>query len=327
MNQAGLAGLLLSLPADAPYYNWAFGTQSWEQQPSVSMRLSKGLSDPAFIWNAVTRHAAAGLTLPDGWPVEALRIYRHFSDLNAMDESVLFAERLYLPSNQGPRDLMRALLSCDDGTNELIGDRFQCEIDDTRLFHESCWNVRDRKDEPLYRARLLRATRLAAESGLEQAVFGAHLLTLATERGEAQLVLEAAGVSADGANQTSTGMLSGQIERELLMLANSQLAKGRTNPGQNRALALLLKYLWPSEALAPSVHNDSCFGFQFESADLQLLIDDAMRRLQIDPKTNEQTANPESLAPSLEDLLKANQDNNQNSPTRPGAGTEGGHLL
>src|SRR6266852_264242 len=100
-------------------------------------------------------------------------------------------------------------------------------------------------------------------------------------------------------------MLSGQIERELLMLPNSELAKGRTDPGQNRALALLLKYLWPSEALAPSVHNDSCFGFQFKSAELQLLIDDAMRRLQIDPETNEQTANPESLAPSLEDLLKA----------------------
>jgi len=290
------------------------------------MRLSKGLSDPAFIWNAVVRHAAAGLTLPDGWPVEALRIYRHFSDLNAMDESVLFAERLNLPSNQGPRDLMRALLSCDDGTNELIGDRFQCEIDDTRLFHESCWNVRDRKDEPLYRARLLRATRLAAESGLEQAVFGARLLTLATERGEAQLVLEAAGVSANSSNQATMAMLSGQIVRELLTLANRELARGRTSPEQNRALALLLKYLWPSEALAPSVH-DPCFGFKFKSADLQALIDDAMRRLQIDPETKEQTANPESLAPSLEDLLKANQDNNQNSPTRPGAGTEGGHLL
>ncbi len=132
-----------------------------------------------------------------------------------MDESVLFAERLNLPTNQGPRDLMRALLSCEDGEDELIGHCFQCEIDDIRIFHELCWDVRDRKDEPLYRARLLRATRLAAESGLEQAVFGARLLTLATERGEAQMVLEAAGVSADGANQATTAMLEQTLRSDI----------------------------------------------------------------------------------------------------------------
>jgi len=301
--------LLFSLPEDAPYFNWVFGTDPGGQPPSASVRLDKALSDPAFIWNAVASHAAAGLTLPDGWPVEALRANRHFTDLNAMDESVLFAERLNLPTNQGPRDLMRALLSCEDGDDELIGNCFQCHIDDIGVFHELCWNVRDRKDEPLYRARLLRATRLAAESGLGQAVFGARLLTLATERGEAQLVLEAAGVSADGANLATTAMLSGQIERELLMLAKSELAKGRTNPGQNRALALLLKYLWPSEALPPSVHDDPCFGFQFKLADLQPLMDDAKRRLELERALNDQTAKPKSPAPSLQDVLKANQNN------------------
>src|SRR6266700_5921357 len=172
--------LLLSLPEEAPYFNWVFGSHPGGQPPSVSMRLNKALSDPAFIWNAVASHAAAGLALPGGWPVEALRAYNHFSDLNALDQSVLFAERLNLRTNQGPRDLMRGLLSCPDGTDELIAYCFQCATDAVQIFHELCWNVRDRKDEPLYRARLLRAARLAAESGLEQAVFGARLLTLAT---------------------------------------------------------------------------------------------------------------------------------------------------
>src|SRR5882724_2898702 len=111
MTKEGKSTLILSLPEDAPYFNWAFTGQLWEQQPSVAMRLTRGLSDPAFIWNAVASQAAAGLRLPDGWPVEAFRAYNHFSDLNAMDESVLFAERLNLPTNHGPRDLMYALLS------------------------------------------------------------------------------------------------------------------------------------------------------------------------------------------------------------------------
>ena len=183
---------------------------------------------------------------------------------------------------------MRALLSCPDGTDELIADRFQCATDAVQTVHELCWNVRDRKDEPLYRARLLRATRLAAESGLEQAVFGARLLTLATERGEAQLVLEAAGVSADGSNQATMAMLSGQIERELPMLANRELARGRTSPEQNRALALLLKYLWPSEALAPSVHDDVLFGFEIKLADIKALRDDAKRRLEFERAMHDQ---------------------------------------
>ena len=95
------------------------------------------------------------------------------------------------------------------------------------------------------------------------------------------------------------------------MLANSELAKGRTNPGQNRALALLLKYLWPSEA--PSVPDDPCFGFQFKLANLKPLMDDAKRRLELERALNDQTAKPKSPAPSLQDVLKANQNNKHNS--------------
>jgi len=129
-----------------------------------------------------------------------------------------------------------------------------------------------------------------------EAVFGLRLLTLANERGEAQIILEAAGMLAEASNQVSTTTLSGQIERELLLLANSELAKGRSNARENRALALLLKYLWPSEALAPSVNHDSLFGFQIKLTDLQPLIDDAKRRLEFERAMHDQQNAPKVAA-------------------------------
>ena len=75
-----------------------------------------------------------------------------------------------------------------------------------------------------------------------QALFGRDLLTLAIRTGRAQVVLARADILRPSTNAVPTQALIDQILFELLSLAATVLAKGRSSAQANPALALVLKY-------------------------------------------------------------------------------------
>ena len=123
-------------------------------------RLHVGLFDPAFGWHLSRSHASEGMTLPaqdwpQDWPPEIRRAHRHLLDRDEEDDNLALAQALHLPQNLAERDLMWALLICQDASFEMIADVFNYEVDVVRLVDTLFWNFRDRKHEPLYVAQVL----------------------------------------------------------------------------------------------------------------------------------------------------------------------------
>ncbi len=279
-----------SLPAGDPYYRLVFGTPPGQEPPSELERIDKAVFDPRFGANVAFSHAAAGLPLPDlEWPEAVRRAYEQWSNPDQVDDNLVLAESLNLPENGGQCAVMHALLACEDGTNELIADYFQCDAEVGTLSNDLFWNVRERR-EPFYLAHLLEENR-SAELTLQarsQALFGRDLLKLAIRTGNAQAVLAKAEVLRPSANAVPTEALIDQIFFELLSLAATGLAKGRSSAQANPALALVLKY-----KLLPKTQDtggDSLSGLQLSRADLQPLFDDLAERLGLGRAMNQQTA-------------------------------------
>ena len=134
--------------------------EPWKWPLSLPERLHVGLFDPAFGWHLSRSHASEGMTLPaqdwpQDWPPEIRRAHRHLLDRDEEDDNLALAQALHLPQNLAERDLMWALLICQDASFEMIADVFNYEVDVVRLVDTLFWNFRDRKHEPLYVAQVL----------------------------------------------------------------------------------------------------------------------------------------------------------------------------
>jgi hypothetical protein len=235
-------------------------------------------------------HAAEGLLLPDlDWPAAVRRAHEHWSNPDHVDDNLVLSESLNLPENGGQYAVMHALLACEDGTDELIADSFQCEPEVGTLSNDLFWDIRERRSDPFYLAHLQENhwadLTLQARS---QALFGRDLFRLAIRTGKAQAVLAAADILRPSANALPTEALIDQILFELLSLAATGLAKGRSSTQANPGLALVLKYkLFPK---TQDTGSDSLSGLQLNRADLQPLFDDLAERLGLGRAMTQQTA-------------------------------------
>lgn len=129
------------LPTASPYFGLAFGAKPSEDPLSDWERIDRALIDPSFVWNVAASYA--GLPLPNlDWPAAVVRAHRYLSNPTLRDDNLVFAQTLNLPENGAQRGLMRALLLCEDGTDELIADLFQCDAEVVTLYSELFWNVR-----------------------------------------------------------------------------------------------------------------------------------------------------------------------------------------
>ncbi|SRR6266568_2681487 len=289
------------LPAASPYFERVFGNRPSERPPSEWERIDKALLDPAFGWNVAASYPTMVLPLPDlDWPTAIVRAHRYLGNPNLRDDNLVFAQILNLPENGAQRGLMHALLLCEDGTDELIADWFQCGVDAVGLHSELFWNVRDRHADPLYLAHILQDNDLAGRSLREgsQAQFGLELVRLASRTGKAQTVLAAAGVARAFTDRISVEARIEQILHKLLVLAATGLANQRKSAQENRALALLCKYQLLSKTQAASGGTDSLSLFRFSHADLQPLYEDLSRRLGLEraPTQDPAAANRQSSA-------------------------------
>jgi hypothetical protein len=244
--------------------------------------------DPRFGANVAFSHAAAGLSLPDlDWPAAVRRAHEHWTNPNQADDNLVLAESLNLPENGGQCAVVHALLACEDGTDELIADWFQCDAEVGTLSNDLFWNVRERRGEPFYLAHLLEGNHPAGLTlqARSQALFGRELLSRAIRTGKAQVVLAAADILRPSANAVPTEALIEQILLELLSLAATGLAKGRSGPQANPALALVLKY----KLLPKTQDTGSDSLLQLGLADLQPLFDDLAQRLVLGRATTQPT--------------------------------------
>ena len=243
MTSEQILRLVLSLPADSPFFEAAFHDEPWKWPPSLPERLHVGLFDPAFGWHLSRSYASESMPLPaqdwpQDWPPEIRRAHRHLLDRDEEDDNLALAQALHLPQNLAERDLMWALLICQDASFEMIADVFNYEVDVVRLVDTLFWNFRDRKHEPLYVAQVLNGPQAGAalpERGERNPEL--KLVRLACRTGEAKIVLAAAGMS-PFPEESITQLLADQIEQDLLV----QAAAGGL---ESRARALVHKYLLP----------------------------------------------------------------------------------
>jgi hypothetical protein len=288
MTREALENFARRLPPGDPYYRLVFGTRPEQAPPSELERIDKAVFDPRFGANVAFSHATPGLWLPDlDWPAAVRRAHEQWSNPDHVDDNLVLAESLNLPENGGQCAVMHALLACEDGTDELIADCFQCDAEVGTLSNELFWNVRERRAEPFYLAHLQEnhwaGLTLPARA---QALFGRDLLRWAIRTGKAQVVLAAANILRPSANAVPTEALIEQIFFELLSLAASGLAKGRSSTQTNPALALVLKYKLFPKTQDPG--NDSLSGLQLSRTALQPLFDDLAQRLGLARAMNQQ---------------------------------------
>ena len=69
---------------------------------------------------------------PQDWPPEIRRAHRHLLDRDEEDDNLALAQALHLPQNLAERDLMWALLICQDASFEMIADVFNYEAGATQ---------------------------------------------------------------------------------------------------------------------------------------------------------------------------------------------------
>src|SRR5260370_21079899 len=106
------------LPSDDPYFQMAFRSQPDKLiSSSLAQRIDLALSDPAFCWNLAESHATRGLPLPTAnLPRAVHRAYAFLLDPKHSDINVGLAQELNSPENQEERDIIRAVLLCQDLT-------------------------------------------------------------------------------------------------------------------------------------------------------------------------------------------------------------------
>jgi len=150
------------------------------------------------------------------------------------------------------RDLLRALLICDDATPASLADLCARDSDVIGLFDCLFWNCLDRKAERPYIARICQQTGGVAaqnrQEGLED--LGLQLLRIAYRTGRTALVLAAAGV-VPLKEQLSIKEIYGQIQKGLIASAAAGVLNGQVTEAENPSLKAALKMIAANQKQKP----------------------------------------------------------------------------
>lgn len=271
MTRHDIIQLLRLLPPGNAYAQWDITRDS--SSPTELERTHSALNNPAWGRHIASAYAEADTPLPEGpWPETILRAHHFFSHDQTCDDDLMLAEVLHLVQNQAQAGLMHALLLCPDGTDERIGEVFQYRPDVVRLTDQLYYNVRDRRDEPLYLSFQLHALLAAGDRSSYE------LLRLACRGAGVSAVLAEAGLDLFACDTVPPEVSAYGIVMELLRLASLGLAEGRYSPDTDRALALAVKYLL-GDCLQPPRSTDPLLGFQLNREFLQPVLDEIVQRL------------------------------------------------
>jgi len=218
---------------------------------------SRGLAllDPAFGWDLARRCAEAGLRLPAvGVPPALVRANRFLLELGPPDLNVALAQ--VINESKPQRDLLRALLICDDATPASIADLCARDSDQIGCFECLFWNCLDRKAERPYIARICQQTGGVAarnrQEGLED--LGLQLLRIAYRTGRTALVLAAAGVVPPN-EHLPIKEIYGEIKKGIIASAAAGVLNGKVTAAENPALKSALKMIAANQKEKPSAQK------------------------------------------------------------------------
>jgi len=235
----------LGLPKDSPYFRRAFRNDPGKSSNSIlAERLAAVSFNPSLGWDLATEYADEGLALPSFVCRSALlRANAFLLCPDHPDYRIAVAHSLDLPDTTAARDLLWALLACEDLTLEGVAAHYQCDLDLVRLVDQLFWNVRDRRKESGYIAQILyKKTRFPSEADRkqEEAQAGLRLIRLGYEKGSLA-VLQAAGPSTLVEENVTPEMLAAQITRTILSRSKIALEMGLETRVQAQALQLVLQ--------------------------------------------------------------------------------------
>ncbi len=237
----------LQLPRDDPYFQLAFSSQPDKLiSASLATRIDLALSDPAFLWNLAESHATRGLPLPTAnLPCAVRRAYAFLLDAKRSDINVELAQELNSPENQEERDIIRAVLLCQDMTMEELAMRCGKNLEVLALFEALFWNCRGRCKERIYRAQLCQQAGFRRATGGEQDSnnLGQELLTIAYNSGSIELVLAAAHVAAVPAKGDALRMQYQQLGDRVMASVLMKLRSGSVNKSENPLLEPVLRIM------------------------------------------------------------------------------------
>jgi hypothetical protein len=240
-----IQGLAQQLPSHGPYYQLGFRDEPDKlRSSSAAQRVDLACADPAFGLHVSESYATAALPLPEmPWPGAVLRAHASLRDPNSADVNVALALQLNLPERQPQRDLLRALLICQDNTVQELADLCRLRLEVLSFFETLTWNCRDRCQERIYLAQICQVPGFGRAGGWprETRDLAPHLLQIAYRSGRTQVVLATAGLAPGPAAESSVETLQNQIVDAMLASVVEGLDAEKVSKSDNPLLEPVLR--------------------------------------------------------------------------------------
>ena len=151
------------------------------------------------------------------------------------------------------RDLLRALLICDDATPANIAGLCGRDSDQIGCFECLFWNCLDRRTERHYIARICQQTGAVLAGNRQEALDdrGLQLLRIAYLTGSTASVLEAAGVVPLN-EQVPINEIYGKLKKGIIASATAGVLNGQITEAENPSLKSALKMIVANQKEKPS---------------------------------------------------------------------------
>lgn len=243
MNAQFIQHFAQASPPDLPYFRLAFGASSPALARFPAQRVRITLSDAALGWNVAL--TSRDQLPPFPWPASVVRAHA-FRHANNRDADIEMARWLNCPAAQMHRDLLRAVLICNDLSLEQQAERCRVEPGVLRDFEALSWNVKDRCRERLYLAELCQMPGFC-QTGEEypRGYAAMRLLRIAFRTGNTEMVLEAAQVGRiwQRDQRASGAPLEHQLLAQLMGQVATRLRAGYISKDENPLLEEALKMI------------------------------------------------------------------------------------
>ena len=125
--------------------------------PRFAECLAGALNDPAFGHRFAIEYVGRFESLPAAvYELWFRRAYLHYAGTNEIPDSIMTqVEQLVLPGSQSTRDILNALLVCQDATHAQIAGFLGLDVQVIQFYEKLHFNVRDRAADKTYMARLV----------------------------------------------------------------------------------------------------------------------------------------------------------------------------
>ncbi len=194
---------------------------------SLVERLALASDDPSFGWRLARAEVLSGKRLPytlknvNLLRAEEYLLKRAGNSIPAHLEDYVVVDMLMHPAKRWEREVLNALLISKDITIADIAQTMGLPVTAIEIYSDICFSVRDRFKEPAYLAKLV-----YPENQTDNLPRELSLLRAGYRHGAAEVLLQA-GLVNTRTDRESPDDLCGEIEREVMTQALSDVRAGR----------------------------------------------------------------------------------------------------